>query len=222
VRPVLRRLPGDLDQASDVIEQVQGLVGPQELPAAIQTIQPALRDLPQLVNRLTTTMHLTKPIADCLREKVIPVLKSEVPDGDLSTGKPVWQDLEHAMVGLTSAAQSFDGNGFAVRYAAGGGDIVNTTGPIPGIGNLFGLAPDPILGSNPLWFGPGSEPPLRSDQPCRDQKRPDLTARVGLPLPSSVSSSSARGGRPQVSRADAERLLAVLRKAGVPRLGARK
>jgi virulence factor Mce-like protein len=210
VRPTLERLPGDLNQASDVLEQLRGAVSPPELPAAIQTLQPVLRVLPHLANQLTVVMRLTKPVADCLRQPVIPVLKSTIHDGDHSTGKPVWQDLVHAMVGLSSVAQSFDGNGSAVRYLAGGGDVVNSSGPVPGVGNLFGLAPDPILGANPLWFGPGSEPPLRADQPCRSQKPPNLKSRVGLPLPASISSSSAPNRRLRISRDEAKRLLDAL------------
>lgn len=212
VRPTLRRLPGDLDQASNVLVQLRALVTPRELPAAIDKLEPAARELPPLTRRLIEGMHLAKPIADCLVQRAIPVLKSELDDGRHSTGDPVWVELARGMVGLSSIAQSFDGNGYWVRYYFGGLDTLVPSGPIPGLGDTIGLAERPIIGQNPLWFGPGSEPPLRADQPCRDQPFPDLTARTGLPL-AGPTTSSTRRSRGRLSRNEVEEIVTRVRRA---------
>ncbi len=49
----------------------------------------------------------------------MPLFNAKVPDGALSSGRPVWQDFAHALVGLSSASQNFDGNGHALRYQFG-------------------------------------------------------------------------------------------------------
>lgn len=216
VRPSLRRLPGDLEQASDVLDQVRALVQPQELPALIQALEPALRDLPTLSRRLRRVLALLTPVTDCLRERVIPVLEAELDDGQHSSGRPVWQDLAHSMVGLASMAQSFDANGPAVRYLAGGGDVVFTTDPLPGIGQLSGRTSEPILGARPVWFGPGAKLPFRPDAECRRQPPPDLQARTNIPVP--TGSRVAPAGRRQITRREARALVEQLRSGRVPEL----
>jgi hypothetical protein len=118
-------------------------------------------------------------VTDCVRDNALPVLNAEVPDAQLSSGRPAWQDLAHALTGLTSADQSFDGNGFSIRYQAGAGEQAIGTGAAPGIGTLSGLAAEPITGSRPRYLGAGVTPPLRPDQPCAQQAVPDLTQRTG-------------------------------------------
>ena len=41
---------------------------------------------------------------------------AKLDDGALSSGRPVWQDFLHGLVGLTSSSQSFDANGLWMRY----------------------------------------------------------------------------------------------------------
>jgi hypothetical protein len=95
-------------------------------------------------------------------------------------------------VGLASASQNFDGNGPAVRYHAGGGDTVVSTGRVPSIGeSLVGLTDEPILGSRPRWTG--VRPPFRPDVPCVSQELPDLSAETG-PAPEQRRVSSFDAG----------------------------
>lgn len=221
VRPTLRRLPGDLEAANLVLDQVRALVGPTELPALMAGLEPALAELPTLVRRLRHLFALVKPVTDCLRERAIPVLKSEVDDGDLSSGRPVWLDLAHSMVGLASLGQSFDANGPAVRFLAGGGDVPFQTDPIPGVGALSGRTSEPILGARPVWLGQGAKLPFRPDEPCLRQKLPDLRARTNIAVPTGTSRRQPSPGS-RMSRRDLEALVKQLRAGRVPSLeGAR-
>ena len=54
-------------------------------------------------------------------------------DPPLTTGEPVYRELLDVTVGLASASQNFTGNGPAVRYHAGFGDQLVTTGKVPGL-----------------------------------------------------------------------------------------
>ena len=176
VRPALREAPETLDLASPLLRQLYGLLGPRELPALTASLRPALRTLTAVQPRLRTLLALVRPVTECVRINALPTLKTTVDDDALSTGRPVWQDLLHGMVGLASASQNFDGNGPAVRYHGGYGDQLFSTGQVPQVGQLFGLSSEPVIGSRPPWPGPGRQPPFRPDVPCSSQRPPSLQA----------------------------------------------
>jgi hypothetical protein len=180
-RPALRAAPETLDLAQPLLLQLDRLLKPGELPRLIATLRPAVRDLAALEPDLVRLFDRVRPVTDCVRDRVLPVLETKLDDGDLSTGRPVWQDFLHGMVGLASASQNFDGDGFAVRYHGGYGDQLFSTGQVPQVGQLFGLAPAPLLGSRPRWPGPGREPPFRPDVACTSQAPPNLAADVVKP-----------------------------------------
>ena len=50
------------------------------------------------------------------------------------------------------------------------------TGKAPGGDRLYGLTPQPLVGSRPVWPGPGQQPPFRPDVPCARDAVPDLKA----------------------------------------------
>jgi virulence factor Mce-like protein len=185
IRPTLRALPPVLDHTAPVLDQLRGLVGPAELPGLVTDLTPVVNNLGPLTMRLNRLFPLITPVTDCVRDRVLPVLNSIVPDGELSTDRPAWQDLAHSFVGLSSAAQNFDGNGFSVRYLAGAGETSIGTGAVPGLGTLAGMSTEPILGSRPRWLGPGALPQFNASEECRDQDPVDLTQRTqgGGPLP---------------------------------------
>jgi virulence factor Mce-like protein len=178
LRPSLRAAPPVLDHTSAVLTQAQGLVGPRELPRLLRALGPGVRELPRLSSRLGRLFPLVTPVTDCVRDKALPVLLADVPDGHLSTNLPVWQELAHAFVGLASANQNFDGNGYSIRYLAGAGEQALATGALPGLGSLAGLTEESIIGSRPVTLGPSTTPPLRPDQPCTEQDPVDLSQRT--------------------------------------------
>jgi virulence factor Mce-like protein len=199
LRPSLRVLPGVLDHAIPVLEQGRALVSAGELPALVDALAPTVRRLRPLEKQLGALFPLVTPVSDCLRLKGLPLLNAEVPDGDLSTGRPVWQDLIHAFPGLASAAQNYDGNGFSIRYQASVGETSIGTGQIPGLGTLTGTASEPVAGSRPRYLGPGADltPYFRPDAPCVHQDVVDLTQRTqaGGPVPPARHFTLSRGPR---------------------------
>ena len=173
VRPALPLAPGALRQSAIAVEQLGSLVAPGTRTRTINALATTFRDLPTLVRQMSSLFPTAKPLSDCLRSHVVPVLSSEAPDEKLSTGRPVWQDFAHSLVGLSSASQNFDGNGYATRYFFGAnGNIVSETAPGPLLGDASSLRSRPA----PLT----EAPPLRSDQPCTSQPVTSLDdARTG-------------------------------------------
>jgi virulence factor Mce-like protein len=183
LRPSLRAAPPILDDTARTLVQLRGLTSPGELPALVRALDPTIRALPSLNHRLQGLFPLVTPVMDCLRERAVPVLNAEVPDGDLSSGLAVWQELTQAGVGVVSFAQNFDGNGYNSRYLAGAGEQSFATGIVPGLGQLYGNVSQPISGSRPVYLGAGPNgeervPPYRPDAPCMEQAPPDLSQRT--------------------------------------------
>jgi virulence factor Mce-like protein len=178
VRPALREAPATLRLANPLLDQAAALISPGELPALLNELDPALRSLAVLEPQLGTLLGKLRPATGCLRRNAIPTLKKSVDDGSLTTGRPVYRELLNGLVGLASASQNFTGDGPAVRYHAGFGDQMVTTGKAPGLdGPLVGLTSEPILGSRPRYTG--VRPPFRPDVPCDTQQPPNLTAVTG-------------------------------------------
>ena len=204
VRPALAATPATLDPAVPFLRRARSLLAPESLPRLTRLARPLVSDLVPLEPRLVDLLRLVRPVVACVQRNALPVLEGKVDDGSLSTGQPVWQELLHFTVGLASAGQNFDGNGFGVRYLAGAGpDVVGTVAP--GAGRIAGLADRPLLGARPV-YQPGKTPPDRPDVPCATQNRPDLKAET-VPAP------QARQARalPRITRADYERAVRTLR-----------
>ncbi|MEA2468927.1 MAG: phospholipid/cholesterol/gamma-HCH transport system substrate-binding protein [Thermoleophilaceae bacterium] len=177
-RPGIRALPGTLRLANPLLDQVARLIAPAELPALIAQLQPALHELRVLEPQLRTLLGKLRPITECVRTNALPTLKKSVVDPPLTTGEPVYRELLDVTVGLASATQNFTGHGQAVRYHAGFGDQLVTTGKAPTLGEpLVGLTEEPLLGSRPRFRD--QLPPLRPGVPCGSQQPPDLAAETG-------------------------------------------
>jgi len=177
LRPALRDGAPTLRLALPVLDQVDGLLGPSELPAALTQLEPAVRSLARTEEGLGELLELLRPVVECARLNVVPTLKKVVPDPPLTSGIPVYRELLHGIAGLSSGSQNFDANGPAVRYHAGFGDRVVSTGRAPSSGEaLVGLTSEEILGARPM---PVPAPPFRPDVACGENEPPNLEARTG-------------------------------------------
>jgi virulence factor Mce-like protein len=176
--PALAEAPRAFRESTSTLRELDRLVEPSARGRTIAAMRTTLIDMPSLISGLAELLPAVKPMTDCLSSHVVPVLEAKVPDGDLSTGRPVWQDFAHMLVGLASASQNFDGNGYALRYQLGLGNQTLSTADLPGLGPLVGLAPT-NLRSRPLPREDRQAPPVRTDKPCADQPVQKLDAASG-------------------------------------------
>jgi phospholipid/cholesterol/gamma-HCH transport system substrate-binding protein len=190
LRPSLRISPPILDDVAGTLRQLRGITSSAELPALLVSVDPTIRALPRLNNRLQPLFKLITPVMDCLREHAAPVLNAEVPDGALSSGHAVWQDLAQAGVGVVGFAQNFDGNGYTSRYLNGAGEQSFATGDVPGLGQLVATTAEPVAGSRPTYLGPGQLPPYRPDAACADQAQVDLSQRADGGAPAAAAAGT--------------------------------
>ena len=175
--PALHGAPAQLRQISAAVADLASLVAPAERRRALTALAITFRDLPTLINRLSALFPITGQLTECLRTHIVPVFNQSVPDGNLSTGRPVWQDFAHSLVGLASQSQNFDGNGFNMRYLGGTAPDGFSAQQVPGLGKVAANSP-PILGSHPVWLGPGVDPQFHPEAPCVDQPLPDLHSKT--------------------------------------------
>lgn len=177
-RPAVAVAPAALARTGAALDELARLVAPRERARTVRALRTTFVDLPRLVVRLGVLFPTVAEISRCLSSQIVPVLQARISDGELSTGQPVWQEFAHSLVGLASADQNFDADGFAVRYLFGGGSEGFSTDALPGIGVLRGSAPEPLR-SRPVRPADGEPPPIRRDVPCSSQPLPDLTAEEG-------------------------------------------
>ncbi len=178
IAPALPAAPRQLRATTAVVRDLGRLVHPSRRTRTVTALETAFRDLPTLISNLAVTFPSTKPMTDCLSSHIVPMLESKVPDGDLSTGRPVWQDFAHALTGLSSASQNFDGNGHSMRYQVGTGDQTLSTVSVPGLGRLVATAPS-SLRSRPLPRTDRKPPPLNDKERCSSQPQPKLETPSG-------------------------------------------
>lgn len=177
LRPALRSAPSPLRRGTRFVEQLQRLFAPSELPALLEDLAPALRTLPTLEQQLIPLSGLLSRANACLTKNVIWTLNQKLPDGNNSTGDPVYLDTAHAIAGSGGIVAGFDGNGVATR-AGITGNGTTISGAFPGLGPVIGSSPK-IEGIRPVWLGYGVEPPYRPDEWCDQQPRPNLGLRSG-------------------------------------------
>ena len=180
-RPGIREAPATLRPANRLLAQLQGLLGPSELPRLIRGGDPAIRAVARLQPGLRDLLGRLTPALECVRRNALPTLTSAVDDPPLTTGRPpipAYQEMLNGWVGSSSGTQNFDGNGPNLRYHAGFGDESLGTGTIPSVGEaLVGVSSEPLLGSRPRYTA--NIPPYRPDVACVTQKLPDLRAETG-------------------------------------------
>jgi ABC-type transporter Mla subunit MlaD len=165
LRPALQEAPPVLNGAADLLHDVDVISRPSQLPKLLGVVRPLVEALPTLTSRLEDLFPRVQEVASCINTQAIPALNTKLDDGALSTGRPVWQDLLHGLVGLAGNESYFDGNGPVPRLYGGIGPTVLSVLPT---GNV--LSSGTFLGSRPHWAGPSALPPLRPDVACTTQQ----------------------------------------------------
>jgi phospholipid/cholesterol/gamma-HCH transport system substrate-binding protein len=173
--PSLKVAPPLVDGLTRAVGELAAIVAPVERGRLLQTLKTTFVEFPSTLRELGTAFPITKGVTDCLRTHVTPVLESQVPDGSLSTGQPVWQEFVHFIVGLASAGQDFDGNGYWIRSILGTGTNSASVGQLTG-----GKASTPsVIGSSPHWVGDLTPSDFRPDASCSSQPVVSLSEPSG-------------------------------------------
>ena len=175
--PSLKVAPPLLDSLTKAVGELAAIVAPAERDRLLVAVKTTFVDLPATLNQLGSVFPITKPVTDCLRTHVTPVLGSQVPDGSLSTGRPVWQDFVHFVVGLASATQDFDGNGYWIRLINGIGTNPANVAQLPPVGS----GSTGLLGARPQWVGDLTPADFRPDASCSRQPVVSLSSATGAP-----------------------------------------
>jgi phospholipid/cholesterol/gamma-HCH transport system substrate-binding protein len=180
IRPALNEAPSVLSHATPLLDAASRLLAPGVAPVLLRELGPAVSSLNLLEQKLPALLNLVKPVAQCVQDKVVPVLDESVDDGKLSTGQPVWQELVRYPVGLTSSGANFSGNGYGVRYSFGLSEqLVGTNLGSPD--KLLMLGSTPLVGARPAYV-PGSQPPMQPNANCEAQPLTSLAA-TNTPAP---------------------------------------
>jgi hypothetical protein len=233
IDPSLRVAPPLLRGLNAAVAELAAVFGPIERGRLLSSLRTTFEQLPTVLTELGRAFPITKQVSDCLRTHVTPLLQQTVPDGSLSTGRPVWQDFVHFLPGVAGASASFDANGPYTRVLASAGDNTLTGGSSAGggggllggvvggvLGPIVGTAPPgggSLLGARPIWAGDMTSADFRPDVPCASQTLPNLGSSVASPGMHAVRSPAAPAlDRAQLRAATLARVAAVT-KPGKPR-----
>jgi phospholipid/cholesterol/gamma-HCH transport system substrate-binding protein len=174
LRPALAVMPGALRSTDQLLTQVQAVTSRAELPRLLNRLAPALQALPSTERALPGLFDLVTPVSECIHQRVSPALRAHLDDGPLTTGLPVWQELQQAAVGLAGSSGSFDANGSFIRYVAAMGPDTLNVESLTGVGHTVAAAEPTKLRVRPLLLPHGQQPALRPDAKCVDQPAPQL------------------------------------------------
>jgi phospholipid/cholesterol/gamma-HCH transport system substrate-binding protein len=180
--PVLKVSPPLISQITRSVEQLGTIVSQPERQRLLNALNATFVEFPTVQRLLASPFPITKQVSDCLHSHVVPIFKAQVPDGSLSSGRPVWQDFAHFLPGVAGASASFDANGPYTRVLANAGTESITggfLGNLPGIGQIVGSAPPgggSLLGARPAWVGDLSSSAFHPEVPCSSQPVPSLAA----------------------------------------------
>ncbi len=180
--PSLSAAPALLDRLTPIVRQLAGILAPGSRGPLLAALTTTFQEFPSILAQLASAFPVGKQITDCLRTHVLGVLTQHVPDGALSTGRPVLQDFLHFLPNLAGASGSFDGDGPYTRFLAGAG--TNTLSGTPFGSRLFGTAPPggkSLEGVRPHWVGDLTPSDFRPDLPCTSQPIPSLAANTSPP-----------------------------------------
>jgi phospholipid/cholesterol/gamma-HCH transport system substrate-binding protein len=197
--PSLRVAPPILDRLTATATQLASALAPASRGPLLSSLKATFEQFPALLRELGTSFPITKQVSECLSTHIVPILERTVPDGALSTGRPVWQDFVHFLPGVAGATGSFDANGPYTRTLLGAGSNSLTGGSLdalPALGALVGSAPSggtSLLGARPTWVGDLTPSAFRPDAPCPTQRLPNLGAPTAAPDLRSVSTRSESG-----------------------------
>jgi virulence factor Mce-like protein len=162
--PALQQSPQLVDALTNEIVAVNNVVKPGARTKLVSSLHTLLAAFPASATKLAELFPPVQAAAECLADKVTPLLEEDVQDGNLSTDEPVWKDLVHMLPSLAAASGNFDANGPYLRALVGlGSDSVpsDLLGSIPGVGKLVGAlagtsatdSTDSIQGTAPQWLG---------------------------------------------------------------------
>lgn len=180
--PSLKAAPPILTGVTSEVRELARVVAPAERGRLLATLNATFAQFPAILRLLGSAFPVTKSVTDCISSHLLPILTSQVPDGSLSTGRPVWQDFVHFLPNLAGASGGFDANGPYTRVVAGAGTDTLSGGALgstPLLGQLVGSAPPgggSLLGARPSWVGALTPSDFRPDVPCATQKLPSLAA----------------------------------------------
>lgn len=161
------------------IDQLEKLLGKEELAGVATSLQQATPSLAGLISGQKGFFAQTEAFSKCLTEVFYPAGRVRLADGKASTGAQDYREFFYTLAGLDGIGQNFDGNGIFPRFLAGGNGhtLVSEPASIVGVpkseeNRLIGntaLLPE---GTSPAF--PKEEPPYEPLVPCYKQKAPDL------------------------------------------------
>ncbi len=176
--PGIEQTPATIKAGFPWIEQIQGLLSPQELGGVAKGLGTGVPVIASLLGAQPAFFNQVDLLSKCLTKVFYPSGEVKLQDGASTSGLGNQQEFFNALVGFNAAGQSFDGNGNFFRALITGGSQVVVPPPttlpnssVRGFQTAAATALAP-LGTSPRV--PATEPPYKPLVPCYTQALPNL------------------------------------------------
>lgn len=185
ILPGVEQTAATVDAAFPWIEQTRALLGPDELQGLMAQLTPATQDLARLTNASIELLPQIDDFSQCFDKVILPAGNVKLDDGALSTKRAdgstveAYKEFWYGLVGMTSANQSFDGNGVMARALAATGEyeVLAAYSKYAATGDrrgrtFVGTASERPLGTRPLY--PRRAPLITTANACKRNGVPNL------------------------------------------------
>ncbi len=168
--PAIRSSGPAIDATIPLVRQLRGLVSRGELRGLTRDLRAATPDLTSLAVETVPVLEEARKVTSCTANILVPTGNDRVKDEMFPPSGPAHTEFGKSMPNLAGESRSGDANTQWFKVLGGGGVETLDLG-----GNLLATATNPVVGVNPPPVR--DRPPLRADEPCEPQERPDLDSR---------------------------------------------
>lgn len=180
IAPNLKEIPATVRAAYPWIEQINLLMGKDELGGTAPLAQSTIENLAKTQAASQKLLPQLDNISRCWNKNWFPTLNSVVPDGANTSGKQNYKEFWYSLVGWNGAAQNFTGSGSYLRLTSGSAAEVTSPMNTPGA-VIKGNAALPQTGRSPLV--PSTNPGVQKSVACYKNTPPNLAPTKGSTLP---------------------------------------
>ncbi|MBJ7329978.1 MAG: MCE family protein [Solirubrobacteraceae bacterium] len=179
ILPGVEQTQATIDAAQPWVEQVTGLLSPEELQGLTKILVPTTQNLAAIGGVSPDLFTQQNLLAQCATKVLLPTGDIVIEDGPRTSGVENYKEFFYTLAGFNGESANSDGNGQWLRATVGGSVRVET-GPDAWTGQkLYGNAIAPPQGTRPAM--PTKLPTQNFKANCKDQAVPDLNSAVTGP-----------------------------------------
>lgn len=191
LRPAVAELPGFIAAGKPWVAQAFPLLSGREAGGTARLLREATPGLAGAAQAgKANAIPQINRLSLCTTQVIVPTNNQTIND-QFSTGGPNYREFFYYLVNFAGITQNFDGNGYYLRAAPGGGnsltELQNPAGNLTTDKRVFSYSVENPLGTQPQL---GGAPPKKPDVRCHTNPAPDVNGPLGQVGPPALTGAS--------------------------------